>query len=126
MCSKSPKRKINSCTRSVSSPSHFLQPQKPILWASRSTCWTHSHVGSTSRSIMIRRPRTLRQLGRSQINRPLAATIATSATSTQWRLSYLIMGRHLFGSFRQNTNPIHKRISVLCRLHMRMARCQTL
>ena len=59
---------------------------KPMLCAPRSTCWTHSHIGSTRRTITIWRPRTLRCLFRRQINRPLAATIATPATSTQRRL----------------------------------------
>jgi len=36
------------------------------------------------------------------------------------------MARHVFGSLRQNANPIHKRISVLRRPCMRMVGCKTL
>jgi len=62
----STKRKINSSRRSISSPSHSWQPQKPLLCAPLSNRWTHRHIGSSSRTTTIRWSRTPRSIPRGQ------------------------------------------------------------
>ena len=42
------------------------------------------------------------------------------------KISIRTLARHLFGSLRQSAHTIHKRISILCSLRMRMVRSQTL
>jgi len=51
--------------------------------------------------------------------RPSASTADTRSASGPWQ-------KKLFGSLRRNAHLIHKRISILCSIHMRMVRCQTL
>jgi len=50
--------------------------------------------------------------------RPSASTADTRSASGPWQ-------KKLFGSLRRNAHLIHKRISILCSIHMRMVRCQT-
>ena len=86
----STKRKINASRRSISSPSHSWQPQKPIFCAPRLNRWTHSHIGSKSRTTAIRWPRSLRPIPLRQINRPLASTLATLTKGTQRCISFFL------------------------------------